>query len=273
MRRALIFDCDGVLADTEPHGHLPAFNRMWREEGVPWQWTVEEYGRSLRIGGGKERMAGLFEQPAFRAVWNPPEDAGGRRELLVRWHQRKSAIYRDIVAAGLIPARSGVRRLASEAAAAGWTLAVASTSAAESVHAVLRHAMGEELAARFALVLAGDVVARKKPSPEIYLLAAERLQIPPSQCVAIEDSSNGLEAATAARMKCVVTMSSYTAGEDFSRAALVLTCLGDPSGEICEVLANRSAAHPGAWCEVRDLEDVLSAPQPAAKNAGIDNLL
>lgn len=257
MSRALIYDCDGVLGDTEQFGHLVAFNQMWREFGVPWQWSVSEYGRKLLIGGGKERMASLFQEPEFLKVFTPPADPQARQEMVAAWHKRKSAIHKEIINSGLIPPRSGVKRLAEEALAAGWMLAVASTSAQESVEAMLRRAMGDETAARFALTLAGDVVTAKKPAPDIYLLAAERLAVSPADCVVIEDSNNGVVAAVAAGMKCVVTVSGYTREEDFSQAQIVLTCLGDPGGEVCDVLENRSSARPGAWFTVEDLEAVL----------------
>lgn len=259
MKKALIFDCDGVLGDTEQFGHLPAFNQMWREMGVPWQWSVEEYGRKLKIGGGKERMLSLFEEAPFLAAWPAaPKEPEARREMVAAWHKRKSAIYKEIIASGRIPPRPGVKRLSEEALAAGWTLAVASTSAPESVDAVLRHAVGEQTAARFALVLAGDCVKAKKPAPDIYLLAAEKLGVEPRRCVVVEDSNNGLQSALAAGMKCVVTVSGYTKEEDFTGAEIVLSSLGDPGGEPCKVLANRSAARPGGWFTVGDLEAILA---------------
>ncbi len=159
MSRALIFDCDGVLGDTEQFGHLPAFNQMWKECGVPWSWSVDEYGRKLEIGGGKERMASLFSEPAFLAAWPEcPADDAARRDVIAAWHKKKTAIYKDIILSGRIPPRPGVKRLAEEAMADGWTLAVASTSAEEAVRAVLRHAVGEDTYAHFGLVLAGDCV-------------------------------------------------------------------------------------------------------------------
>jgi HAD superfamily hydrolase (TIGR01509 family) len=258
VSKVLIYDCDGVLGDTEQYGHLPAFNQMWRELGVPWQWSVEEYGRKLKIGGGKERMSSLFAEPEFLHAFTPPAGQQERKDMVAAWHKRKSAIYQQIVRSGEIPPRPGVKRLAEEALERGWILAVASTSAQESVDAVLRRAMGEATAARFALVLAGDVVKAKKPAPDIYLLAAERLGVSPAECVVVEDSNNGVEAAAAAAMQCVVTVSGYTREEDFSKAAIVLTCLGDPGGESCEVLANRSAARPGACFTAEDLEAVLA---------------
>jgi HAD superfamily hydrolase (TIGR01509 family) len=260
MSKALIFDCDGVLGDTEQFGHLPAFNQMWKEVGVPWAWTVEEYGRKLKIGGGKERMASLFHEAAFLAAWpSCPDGEAARKELVAAWHQRKSAIYKEIILSGRIPARSGVRRLSDEALEAGWILAVASTSAEESVRAVLRHAMGEPTAARFSLVLAGDCVKAKKPAPDIYQLGAEKLGVSPADCVVVEDSSNGVVSAADAGMKCVVTVSGYTRDEDFSRAAIVLTCLGDPGGELCQVLENRTEARPAGFFQVADLEAVRAS--------------
>lgn len=259
MKKALIFDCDGVLGDTEQFGHLPAFNRMWREFGVPWEWSVAEYGRKLKIGGGKERMLSLFDEPAFLAAWPAaPATPEARKETVAEWHKKKSAIYKEIIASGRIPPRPGVKRLSEEALEAGWTLAVASTSASESVEAVLGHAVGEATAARFSLVLAGDCVKAKKPAPDIYLLAAEKLAVAPAQCVVVEDSNNGLLAAVAAGMKCVVTVSGYTKGEDFTGAAIVLSSLGDPGGEACQVLANRSPARPQGHFTVAGLEAILA---------------
>ena len=217
MSKALIFDCDGVLGDTEQFGHLPAFNQMWKELGVTWQWTVEEYGRKLKIGGGKERMASLFREPEFlKAFPGAPSTDTARAEMIAAWHKRKTRIYKEIISSGRIPARAGVKRLSEEALDAGWALAVASTSAPEAVNAVLRHAMGEETASRFSLVLAGDCVKAKKPAPDIYRLAAKELGVAPADCVVVEDSNNGVEAAYCAGMRCVVTVSGYTREEDFS---------------------------------------------------------
>ena len=173
--RALIFDCDGVLADTERYGHLPAFNQTFRDFGLPVQWSEEEYGRRLLIGGGKERMASLLT-PDFVAAAGLPTDAEGQRAEVARWHAHKTAIYTDMVASGAIAARPGIARIIGEALGAGWLLAVASTSAEPSVRAILDHVAGAD-AARFSAILAGDVVAHKKPAPDIYLLALERLGV------------------------------------------------------------------------------------------------
>jgi HAD superfamily hydrolase (TIGR01509 family) len=260
MKKALIFDCDGVLGDTERYGHLVAFNQMWKELGVPWQWSEEEYGRKLQIGGGKERMDSLFSEPAFLKAWpEAPADEVARKDTIAAWHKKKTEIYKEIISSGLIPARSGIRRICEEALAHGWLLAVASTSAPEAVNAVLRHATGEATAARFSAMLAGDVVKAKKPAPDIYILAAHTLGVAPEACVVVEDSNNGVEAAHGAGMKCVVTVSSYTRNEDFAHTSIVLTCLGDPGGEKCEVLQNRSRANPVDYFSISDLETILQS--------------
>ncbi len=251
MARGLVFDCDGVLADTERYGHLPAFNQMFRELGVPVQWSEEEYGRKLEIGGGKERMMSLFT-PELVAEADLPTDDEAQRALVARWHARKTEIYTEMVADGKLPGRPGVRRLAAEAHESGWRLGVASTSAEPSVRAVLEHVVGPEAASEF-LVLAGDVVAHKKPAPDIYLLALDRLDLTPRSMVVVEDSPNGLVAANAAGAPCLVTVNDYTRGGDFAPAALVVSSLGDPGGEPTSVLANAADVEVGEWVTVETI--------------------
>jgi HAD superfamily hydrolase (TIGR01509 family) len=255
----LIFDCDGVLADTERFGHLPAFNRTFEEEGLPVHWSEADYAEKLKIGGGKERMASLLTEDFVRQH-GLPSDPEGRRELLQRWHKRKTAAYKELVAAGVMPARPGIARIIDDALAAGWTVAVASTSAEESVRAVLEHAVGEEQAASIE-VFAGDVVPAKKPDPAIYRLALERTGSTPQETLVVEDSRNGVLAAVGAGLRCVVTVSSFTEDEDFSEAVLVVTSLGDP-GEPTRVLANRSPARPGDFITLDDLQACLEVPTP-----------
>jgi HAD superfamily hydrolase (TIGR01509 family) len=260
VTRALIFDCDGVLADTERDGHLVAFNQMWREQGVNWQWTVEQYAAKLKIGGGKERIASLVGDDDFRAVYAVPASADAWLATVADWHKRKSDIFKQLVIAGALPARPGVQRLAREAYEHGWTLAVCSTSAVASVQAVLNAVMGDELAARFAGVFAGDIVKAKKPAPDIYNHAADALGLSHRDCVVIEDSRNGLMAAVAAGMACIVTQNALTESEDFSEAALVVDSLGDPGGQPARVVANRTSARPAGMVTVAELEAVVGAP-------------
>jgi HAD superfamily hydrolase (TIGR01509 family) len=255
--RTLIFDCDGVLADTERDGHRVAFNETFREFGLPVEWSEDEYAVKLRIAGGKERMASLLT-PAFVRANGLPEDADGQAATLATWHKRKTAIYTDLVAAGKLPTRPGIHRIIAEAQDAGWTLAVASTSAEPSVRAILERAAGAERAARFDLVLAGDVVEHKKPAPDIYQLALERLAATAADTLVIEDSRNGLLAATAAGLRCVMTVNGYTEEEDSSEAILVVSSLGDPDGERTRVIANRGSARPAGHITLTDLERCLA---------------
>jgi HAD superfamily hydrolase (TIGR01509 family) len=254
---ALVFDCDGVLADTERDGHRLAFNETFAEVGLPVTWSEDEYAVKLKIGGGKERMASLLTDD-FVAANGLPSDPDGQKELLAGWHRRKTARYKEMVFGGRLPARPGIRRIVEDALSAGWTLVVASTSAEDSVRAVLEHAVGRANAAQFA-VFAGDVVPAKKPDPAIYELALERLSIGPGDAIVIEDSRNGLLAAVGAGLRCVVTVSSYTTEEDMREAVLVLTSLGDP-GEPAVVLANRGAAEPGELVTLADLDVCRTQP-------------
>ena len=256
---ALIFDCDGVLADTERDGHRPAFNQTFAEAGLPVAWSEQEYAEKLRIGGGKERMASLLTDE-FVAAHGLPADPEGQTALLAGWHKRKTELYKEIVRAGRLPGRPGIARVVDEALQAGWALAVASTSAEESVRAVLEHAVGADAAAFFD-VFAGDIVPAKKPDPAIYLLALERMALGSDDAIVVEDSRNGLLAAVAAGLRCVVTVSSYTADEDMSEALLVVTSLGDP-GEPARVLANRTSVRLGGQVTLADLEACLKEPLP-----------
>lgn len=256
MTKTLIFDCDGVLADTERDGHLVAFNRMWREQGVNWQWSLEQYADKVKIGGGKERMFSLGRDDDFRAVYDVPPSEEAWWDIVAGWHKRKSEIYKELIASGALPGRPGVKRISEEALEAGWQLAVCSTSSLSSVQAVLNHVMGDELADKFAGVFAGDMAKAKKPDPAIYLLALRELGLSPSDCVVVEDSRNGLLAATAASLPTIVTVNDLTRDEDFSEAAIVVSSLGDPDGEQTVVLANRSSARPGNYVTASDLERI-----------------
>jgi HAD superfamily hydrolase (TIGR01509 family) len=253
---ALIFDCDGVLADTERYGHLPAFNATFEQFGLPAHWSEEEYGEKLRIGGGKERMASLFDDPAFASAAR----VSNRTEALLTWHKAKTAAFKKLVAEGRLPARPGIDRVIRAALEREWTVAVASTSAEESVRAVLEHAVGSATAGKVP-VFAGDVVPAKKPDPAIYQLTVERLGLPERDTLVVEDSRNGLLAATAAGLRCLVTVNGYTRDEDFAEAVMVVSELGDPGRPPIEVLANRSAAKPGDYLTLDDLAACLEGSQ------------
>ena len=222
MLKALIFDCDGVLVDTERDGHRVAFNRAFREKGLADEWDVALYKELLKIAGGKERMRSYFDSHGW------PAGTGDRDGFIQELHRLKTDMFMAIVASGELPLRPGVARLVDEAIRAGVGLAVCSTSNERAVHLVLETMLGLERKARFSAVLAGDVVSKKKPDPEIYTLALKTLNLPAESCIVVEDSRNGFLAARAAGIRCLVTTNGYTEDEDFSGADLVVPELGDP---------------------------------------------
>lgn len=258
MTPALIFDCDGVLADTERYGHLPAFNETFAEVGLPVRWSDAEYAEQVKVGGGKERMARLFT-PELIAAAGLPTGAAEQAALVADWHRRKTAHYTAKVVAGEMPGRPGIARIVEAAAAAGWRLAVASTSAEPAVRAVLEHVVGPARAADFA-VFAGDVVRHKKPAPDIYVLALMGLGADPAEVVVVEDSANGMRAALAAGLTTVVTVSTYTVDEDFAGAALVVTSLGD-AHEKAQVIADPHHLGVGAEVTLADLARLIDPPK------------
>jgi HAD superfamily hydrolase (TIGR01509 family) len=221
MVKAIIFDCDGVLVDTERDAHRVGFNLAFREFGIDAEWSVELYGRLVLIAGGKERMRGYFDEFGW------PEGAGSdaaKDELILDLHKTKTRITSEIVSS--LPVRPGILRIIDEAMAAGVRLGVCTTSNPKFIDAVL-DLFGPQRKAAFEFVHAGDVVAKKKPAPDIYLLALETLGLPPQDCVVIEDSRNGLLAATRAGLPTLITTSTYTVEEDFTEAARVVPELGD----------------------------------------------
>lgn len=224
--KALIFDCDGVLVDTERDGHRVAFNRAFAQQGLELEWDVDVYGSLLKIAGGKERMRHYFDGHGW------PAGVDDREEFIQRMHARKTDLYMQIIESGQLPLRSGVRRLIDEAIEAGVDLAVCSTSNERAVHLVVEKMLGMQRKTKFRAILAGDVVSHKKPHPEIYQWAKQRLGLCGEDCVVIEDSRNGLLAAKGAGMHCLVTISAYTADEDFSEADRVVSELGDPPAEV-----------------------------------------
>ena len=229
--KALIFDVDGTLADTEANGHRVAFNKAFAEAGLNWHWSVELYGELLAVTGGKERIFHYIQkyQPQFIA----PGEVG---EFIASLHRTKNGYYADMVAAGDIPLRPGVKRLLLEAQQAGLRLAIATTTSLENVEALLEHSLDPDAVSWFEVIAAGDVVAAKKPAPDIYHYALAALNLPADQCLAVEDSLNGLRSALAANLKTLVTVSDYTRHENFNGAALVVDQLGEP-GQAMAVLA------------------------------------
>lgn len=228
--KALLFDVDGTLADTERDGHRPAFNAAFREFGLDWEWDVALYGQLLEVTGGKERMKFYVER--FRPHYQKPADFD---DLVAELHKAKTRHYTELLAKGGIPLRPGVKRLLQEARAAGLILGVATTTTPENVTALLKHSLAEDGADWFAVIAAGDIVPAKKPAPDIYVWAMQQLGLAPDQCLAFEDSENGIRASRGAGLKTVVTVNDYTRDHDFSGAVAVLSDLGEPTAPYARI--------------------------------------
>ena len=219
---AILFDCDGVLADTERDGHRPAFNQAFQENGLDLVWDVDRYGVLLEVGGGKERMTAHWNQVGWPDSIPEEERAGKVKEL----HLRKTDIFMDLIDAGKIPLRSGVLRIIDDAIDADIKLAVCSTSSEKAVSNLVTTLMGPDRASKFQ-IFAGDMVQKKKPAPDVYNMAVDEMGLNKAKCVIVEDSGIGLGAAKAAGISCIVTKSSYTANEDFTGASMIVDELGD----------------------------------------------
>ena len=221
--RALLFDVDGTLADTERDGHRPAFNQAFRDAGLDWHWDVTLYGRLLAVTGGKERMKHYVEH--YRPDYVRPAHFD---ELVAELHQSKTRHYINLATRGGIPLRPGVKRLLNEARAACMRQAIATTTTPENVTALLEHSLGPGTRDWFEIIAAGDIVPAKKPAPDIYFYAMEKMGVSPAECFAFEDSENGLRASLGAGLKTLITVNDYTLDHDFSGAAVVLSDLGEP---------------------------------------------
>jgi HAD superfamily hydrolase (TIGR01509 family) len=263
----LIFDCDGVLANVEVELHLAAFNRAFAESGVDWYWKPADYLRALNIAGGKERLLSLFTDPDFLAAAGEPAAGEERRRLVDQWHRRKTDLFGELINSAEIRPRPGVRRLAEEADRAGWRLAVASSGAGRSVAAILNSVLGPALASRFSVV-SGEMVQAKKPDPEVYLLTARAIGLPPARCVVIEDTVAGARAAIASGMRCVVTPTAHSFHDDFSDTDIVVSSLGDP-GEVQAITLGGTVWRSRVdHIELSALAELIRSPQVQPRQCG-----
>ncbi len=218
--KALIFDVDGTLADTE-ESHRRAFNRAFERHGLRWQWSAEDYARLLKVAGGKERM-----QVYVDSLPLDPAERSSLKALVPAIHRTKVQEYALLIREGLVPLREGVAHLIEEAERAGVCLSIASTTTLANIEALLSANLGRDALDRFSVIGAGDQVKSKKPAPDIYLYVLEELHKRAVDCVAVEDSANGLAAAKAAGLYTVVTPSRWTSDEDFAAADLEIPSLG-----------------------------------------------
>lgn len=221
--KALLFDVDGTLADTERDGHRVAFNRAFAEAGLNWEWSEELYGKLLAVTGGKERIRYYLDN--FNTAFERPAELD---EFIAGLHASKTKHYVQMLSEGMIPLRPGVKRLIDEARAAGMRLAVATTTTPENVSALLENAMDPDAMSWFEVIAAGDIVPAKKPAPDIYTWAMEQMELKPEECIAFEDSHNGILSSRAAGLTTIVSVNGYTAEEEFKEAAIILDNWGEP---------------------------------------------
>ena len=248
--KGLIFDVDGTLADNEQDGHRVAFNRAFADAGLDWFWDEDTYDRLLEVFGGKERIRYFIDD--FLKDFDPPADL----EAFIReLHGRKTGHYVELMHAGAIPLRPGVGRLVREAHGAGLQLAVASTTTLENATALLTQTLGEQSVGWFEVLACGDIVPNKKPAPDIYEYALEQLGLAAPECLVIEDTELGLASARGAGLKTVVTVNRTTRGQDFTGAAIVLDCLGEPEAPFHVLAGDAGGAE---WVDVAFLEWIHS---------------
>ncbi len=237
MLRALIFDVDGTLADTES-AHRAAFNHAFAEFGLDWHWDEALYTELLNVSGGKERIAHYWKsvQPDLRALGN------GLNDSVNRLHELKTAAYEEAVNAGAVSLRPGVLKLMDEALAQGLQLAIATTTSPVNIAALLRHAVGPDWRLNFSAIGDASTAPIKKPHPQVYLQMLDALKLDAAQCLAFEDSSNGLRAASAAGLATVITPTRYTEGHDFSGALRVLPDLSHTN--LAQLRQWQASIHP-----------------------------
>lgn len=258
--RALLLDVDGTLADTERHGHRPAYNRAFRKLGLGFRWGPKLYRKLLEQPGGKERLLHYVNQYKPELGEHAPAFAADPQNWVRQVHGLKSHYFKRYLRKGQVPLRPGVARLIREADAAGLRVALVSNASRASLKPVLRYGLGEELAERIDLVVCGEDVQRKKPAPDTYLLALSKLGLGPRECVALEDSAVGLRAAVAAGVPTIVTTNANTEDEDFSSAVMVLDGCGEPDQPV------RSARGPleGPCLTLAQLQGFAESARSAA---------
>jgi HAD superfamily hydrolase (TIGR01509 family) len=226
--KAIFFDQDGVIIDTERDGHRVSFNMAFKEFGFTDEWSVDYYHELLQIGGGKERMKHHWRTRGFSKPV-PPEEVD---QLIRDMHKRKTDLFVQLIESGKLPLRPGIHRLMREAMNAGLMIGVCTTSNEQTAKAITEGFLPD---IKFDVVLAGDVVSKKKPDPEIYTLALNLTGLKPDEAIVIEDSRNGVLSAKSAGTHVVVTTNYYTENEDVSGGDIIVTCLGDPGGEECQL--------------------------------------
>jgi beta-phosphoglucomutase-like phosphatase (HAD superfamily) len=222
--KAIIFDVDGTLADTED-GHRKSFNKAFAESALDWNWDVTLYDKLLKVTGGKERIKYFVD--SFLPGFTKPADYEG---FVKNLHALKTLHYTTMLREGHIPLRPGITQLMADARSHGIRLAIATTTTPENVTALLQQGLGPDGESWFEVIGCGDIVPHKKPAPDIYFWVMEKMRLSAADCIALEDSENGLRSALAAGIKTFVTINQYTRKQNFAGAAAVFDDLSDSSG-------------------------------------------
>ena len=230
--RGIFFDQDGVIIDTERDGHRVSFNDTFKEFGFNFEWGVDEYHELLQIAGGKERMKYYMDQKGITANMKPEEVD----ELIKKMHKYKTDKFIELIESGKLPLRPGVRRFMKEANQTGLAIGICTTSDVKAAQAIAYKILSD---VKLDFVLAGDMVTKKKPDPEIYNLALQKCALTPDECIVVEDSRTGLLAARNAGLRVLATTNPYTEKEDLHEADLIFTCLGDPDGVKGKLVAGK----------------------------------
>ena len=215
--KALIFDVDGTLANTE-EAHRQAFNYSFKEAGLDWDWDVALYTKLLKVTGGKERIRFYVEDFLNETI---------EQDQVVALHLAKNDRYQSVVLDNQLPLRPGIKRIIEQARAQNMTLAIATTTSPGNVNNLVKACFGEEALGWFDIIAEGELVPIKKPKPDVYEYVLDHLNLTAQECVAFEDSYNGVRAATCINMPTLITLNNYTAEDDFSGAMIVLDSLGD----------------------------------------------
>ena len=251
---ALIFDVDGTIADTERDGHRVAFNRAFGDAGLDWEWSEDLYADLLTVTGGKERIKYFLSKylPDFSAP-------GDLDQFVADLHQAKTVHYEGLMVDPGLPLRPGIERLLTEARKAGLRLAIATTTTPANVAALLSNSLAADATDWFEVIAAGDIVPAKKPAPDIYQYAMQQMNLQPQQCLAFEDSDNGVRSVLDSGIRSlVVTVNGYTRDQDFTGATVVLDNLGmleapckqlageEPVGELVDI-DTLKRIHAKAW--------------------------
>lgn len=216
MFKAIIFDVDGTLSETEEI-HRKAFNVAFEKVGLSWKWDRAAYRELLNTTGGKERIRSYVEEKEPGRLLN-----GGLDDFIRRTHKIKTDVYTAMIESNEAELRPGIRRVIQQSIAGGVRLAIATTTSRPNVDALLNSTIGTAGVDMFEVICCGDSVPKKKPAPDIYLLALEQLDLAGHECIAIEDSRNGLLSSAAAGIPTIVTPSVYSDDQTFAEAELVI---------------------------------------------------